>query len=411
MQCPSSVHVITGLWKHTGGPAESVPALCSALAHHGSRTTLATLAGDMAPTVQQAQANGVHVRLFSPTIKHSLWYSRSFSAASPELASAHDVVHVHGLWQFVDWKACAAALDLQRPLVISPRGSLMGTRLRRSRWKKLLAGLLFDRRNIQRATLLHATSSQEAEEIRRYGYRGPIAVIPNGISIPDLAAGDSPSLADSRLLARWPHLRNKRLMLFLSRIQPIKGLPTLVEAWATLASSFPDWHLVVAGPDEAGHTLEVEALVRRRGLDDRVTFTGALYGLDRDDALLACDFLVLPTTSENFGMVVAEALARARPVLTTHGAPWEGLATRGCGWWIPVGLDALVSSLPVVLSTPQVEMRLMGGRGRQWVSGTFSWTAAAQSLLCCYHWLVGEGVRTPDCVLFHRDELSHTVRR
>ena len=400
IRAPNSVHVITGLWKHTGGPAESVPALCVALQEAGSPTTIATLDGDMAPGVTRARTAGVDVRIFQPTFKHSVWYSRSFAVASPQLVMSHDVVHVHGLWQFVDWKACADAQTWNRPLVISPRGSLMRKRLQRSAWKKRVAGMLFDRRNITQATLMHATSEHEAEEIWHYGYKGPIAVIPNGIAIPDDVCEERTASDSERFYARWNHLRGQRLMLFLSRVQPIKGLSSLVEAWATLAAHHPDWHLVVAGPDERGHTMEISALAERRGLSGRVTFTGPLYDSDRTAAFAASEFLILPTMSENFGMVIAESLAHSRPVFTTFGAPWSQLPNRNCGWWVPIGADAMITALPAVLSMTRAQMRSMGNLGRQWMSESFSWSAVATSFSQSYRWITGSATDTPDCIRF-----------
>lgn len=397
-QAPACLHSYHSLWKHSGGPAACIPALCTGLVHRGLRVSLATLSGDLATSVHRARQAGVRVVTYERTTRHTIWYSRDLGRAAADLVATHDLAHVHGMWLYPSWKFCREALRQGRPLVISPHGSILPPSLRKSGWKKWLATLFCDGPHVRQATLLHATSIPEMESIRRYGYRGPVACIPNGIDPPPATVVDRRPALRAEFEGRWPELRGKRVVLYFSRIEPIKGVSHLAHAWADLARLHPDWHLVIAGPDERGHLRQVTDVLAAGGVLDRTTVTGAIYDDAREGLFATADLLVLPTLSENFGMVIGEALGHGLPVLTTHGAPWSGIEEHGCGWWIPVGREPLTTTLAVALSRPAAALREMGDRGRAWICGEQTWDRVAHRMADAYDWLLGRSTRRPETI-------------
>jgi len=366
----------------------------------GVDVTLATLAGDSAQTVEDAAAHGVRVLKFAPTFRHTIWYSSELHRQIERLASAHDVVHIHGIWQFPDWTAAAAARKVGAPYVITPHGSLQPARLRKSSLKKRVSSVLADRAMLYQASCLHATAPDEADAFRLYGYRGPIAMIPNGITPAGQIEADRAVALEAAFRRDFPETQGRRLLLFLSRIEPIKGVTTLARAWAECAGQFPDWHLVMVGPDERSHLQEVLAILRDGGVLDRTTITGPLYGDRKTAAYLASELFVLPTISENFGLVIGEALSHRLPVITTTGAPWPGIVEHGCGWWIEPSQTALASTLREALPLPRAELAARGERGSAWIARDFTWEAESRLLLETYAWLLGSGARRPDFVSF-----------
>jgi len=394
------LHVITGLWKDTGGPSEVIPAICTAMVEAGVDVTLATLAGDSAESVEDAAAHGVRVLKFAPSIRHTIWYSRELHRQIGPLVSEHDVVHIHGIWQFPDWAAAAAARRAGVPYVITPHGSLQPARLRKSSLKKRLSAILADRAMLNQAGCLHATAPSEADAFRLYGYRGPIAMIPNGITPAGRIEPGRAAMLDAAFRRDFPETQGRRLLLFLSRIEPIKGVTTLARAWAECARQFPDWHLVVVGPDERSHLQEVLAILRDGGVLDRTTITGPLYGDRKTAAYLASELFVLPTISENFGLVIGEALLHRLPVITTTGAPWPGIVEHRCGWWIEPSQNALVDALHEALPLPRMELAARGDRGAAWISRDFTWESESRLLLQTYEWMLGRQSHRPDFVAF-----------
>jgi len=303
-------------------------------------------------------------------------------------ARAPDVIHTHGMWESVGHWAAKWALRYRVPLVIQPHGMLEPWALGHKAWKKRIGMALFQRNDLDAARVLIATSSQEYESIRKLGLRQPIAVIPNGVGL-----GVSRGAGDE--LPRRPE--RVRSVLFLSRIHPKKGLLNLMHAWSRLAPR--GWRLRIAGPDEGGHLAEVMALAQQLGIAESVEYVGEVDGERKSETYRDADVFVLPTFSENFGVVVAEALAHGLPVITTRGAPWADLEAQRCGWWINIGVEPLVEALRAATGLNDEARGAMGERGRALVQ-RYDWRDISKQTVDVYRWIVGRG---PKPVSVHSD--------
>lgn len=292
-----------------------------------------------------------------------------------------DVVHLHGTWIPLLALASYLANSKNIPVVISPHGCLEPLALSHRRWKKKLALVLYQKRVYSKAALMVATAKPELQNIRRLVSTVPVAVIPHGVDMP----------------SRGVHSRGiVRKLLFLSRIHPIKGLADLVGAWALVRRE--GWKVVVAGPDEAGHVAEIREKIGALGLADDFEFPGLVTG-DRKEALFSeAEIFVLPTYSENFGIVIAEALSRGLPVITTTGAPWEEIKSWRCGWWVAPGVEGIAGALVAAMNTPRDELHEMGRRGMQLVRENYSWERIGRSAREMYEWILGQSKQCPDFV-------------
>lgn len=365
------VHVVPHIDQEAAGPSYSVPRLCQSLAACGNEVELTCIAA-------RGDIPGVALDL------HPQWpilgrfaVSTSLAHALGRKAQAVDVVHNHSLWSMVNVAAGWVVPGRRAKLVTSPRGTLSVWALSRSRGVKRILWPL-QRRVLARADLLHATSDVELQEIRAQGFTAPVAVVPNGIDLPDLP----PLRPDTGV----------RTLLFLSRIHPTKGLDRLLHAWAQLQPRHPQWRLVIAGRGEPAHMQEVQALAATLGVQ-RVEFPGPLYGAAKAKAYFGADLFVLPTHSENFGMVVAEALAHGCPAVVSRGAPWPGLEPEGCGWWVDNSVQTLTAALDAAMQLPPEQLAAMGLRGRAWMERDFGWTAIGQKMDAAYRWLLAGGER------------------
>jgi glycosyltransferase involved in cell wall biosynthesis len=291
-----------------------------------------------------------------------------------------DLLHNHGVWMMPNIYAGIAAREAQLPLVFAPRGMFSEWAMASSWGRKSIAWwCLGQRRAVAAATCFHATSESEAQDIRRLGLTQPIAVVPNGIDIPEIEDDERAKDSDGRLR-----------LLFLSRIHPKKGLFTLLRAWQQLEHRYPEWDLILAGPDDGGHLKEVQAMVKELALR-RVAFPGPVYGNAKQTLYRNANLFILPTHSENFGVAVAEALSYSLPVITTTGAPWGELEDRQCGWWIKLSEANLASVLQDAMALPENNRRGMGRRGRLWMQEKFCWPQIAKSMKGLYEWILGGG--------------------
>lgn len=369
------MHVVPHLDQEAAGPTQSVMRLCESLALLGHDVDIHTMAAGRTP-------RGARLRV------HSEWSFPPRFGFSPRLlpqlrheVKYADILHNHSLWSFPNM-AAGFASGRGAALVTSPRGTLAPAARSRSHWRKRMFGLL-QRPAIERAACLHATSQMELHDIREMGLRHPVILLPNGIDVPSIA---------------WeaPVAERRRRILFLGRLHPIKGLELLLEVWAALQHRHTEWELVIAGRGDPDYIVTLKQQASSLQLA-RCEFHGPVYADAKDAMFHSSELFVLPTHTENFGMVVAEAQARAIPVITTKGAPWAGLELNGSGWWVERNLEALEAALDEAMRKSPAELARMGQNGREWMIRDFEWSAIAQTMINAYQW-IREGGSVPACI-------------
>ena len=373
------VHVVPSVSLTSSGPSYSVVRLCEATIAAGEEVALATLdLGPATPLPAFAQrfprGRGPGGLGRSPALKRWLDEQVRRGGAS--------IVHSHGMWQMSAVYPAWAVRKGAAKLIVAPRGSLSPWAMRNGSGAKRLFWPVLQKPALMRAACFHATAETEYEDIRRCGFRQPVAVIPNGVDLPPLP---EPSAASGRIL------------LFLGRLHPTKGADVLIDAWRLVQDRFPHWRLVIAGDDVDpwGKASGYMDRLRRRAAAGaaRVTFTGELLGRAKWDAYRNAALYVLPSHTESFGMTVAEALAAGVPVVTTRGTPWREMESRGVGWWIETGPAALAACLQEALTLDASTLRRMGLRGRAWMAEAFSWADVGRRMARTHDWLLGGGAQ------------------
>lgn len=297
-----------------------------------------------------------------------------------------NIIHDHGLWGPLNWNSTRLAIKNEIPLVISTRGTLTTWALKYKGLKKKIVWNLFQKDILCAAKLLHTTSFAEAEQLRQIGLRNPIAVIPNAIQLPE----------ESEFSAERSSNSPEKIALFLSRIHPVKGLLNLIQAWHV--SRPAGWRLSIVGPNENGHRSEVERLVNDLGLSGVIDFVGAVTSTEKWDYYRRANLFILPSYSENFGLVIAEALATGLPVITTQNTPWKALQEHQCGWWINSDDTALAEAISQATSLTNSQLTDMGRRGIALIKNEYQWESAAQKMIKAYQWVLGNEHR-PDFII------------
>lgn len=283
----------------------------------------------------------------------------------------------------------------RRPYLVSPHGMLDPWALANARWKKRLAAVLYERKHLRHAACLHALCASEAHSMRTYGLTNPIAIIPNGIELPDIDHGDTAA----QVLPGLPE--DKRVLLFLGRLHPKKGLPALLRAWSILsrkkAPDLGNWRLAIAGWDQGGHRAELEVLAMEESIGDAALFLGPKFGRDKEALLRRADAFVLPSQSEGLPMAVLEAWAYRLPVLMTEACNLPEGFDAGAAARIDLEPAPMAEALGAFLAQSDDVHRTMGAKGRALVKERFIWEKACESLYAVYRWVLGGGA-PPPCV-------------
>lgn len=282
-----------------------------------------------------------------------------------------DVVHVNCCWMPLSSMIVFWAKERGLRVVYTPHGMLMSRIVRRNYWtRKLPAIILYQRRAIQLSDTIHATAEGEKQDILSLGWNKNIHIIGNCINVDDITMKSS-----------W---KKRNVILFLGRVHFHKGIRYLIEAVAKLKDQIDGYVVKIAGPGDETYVNELKSLAQKLGVADQVQFIGSVFGKDKFDLYREADLFVLPTHSENFGIVVTEALACGTPVVTTKGAPWAELESHHCGWWTEIGADPTAEALKSFLSLSESDLELMGRNGRALVEERYSCQKIAQEFMTLY---------------------------
>ncbi|MBQ9694686.1 MAG: glycosyltransferase [Kiritimatiellae bacterium] len=349
------VHLVAGCWANGGGLSELVAATALAQAQAGHAVTLLFLDGEAEhPLVEVCRQAGVEVRIFHRSAPVRLFFSWDlFRHLDAYMRDAWHL-YLYSCWTFPVWWGAFRARCLRVPYSVAPQGCLDPVRRAFGRVRKRIAWALFDRYLLARAAWLHATAETEATWMRAAlgNVCPPIRLIPNGV--------------DDALFDGVPPQPRTQTVLYLGRLHPLKGLDLLLEAWRRLENK-DGWELVIAGPDD-GVALSDESQVRQ---------LPPCYGVAKVRLLKSAALVVLPTRSENFGIIVAEALWCRTPVICTKGAPWACLGE----WWVDISAEALATALQKLMTMTPVEREISFAERFAAAPVDYNWHTIAEQLL------------------------------
>jgi len=379
----SVVHIVPSVARESSGPSYSVVSLCKSLIRNKLDVKLVALDWGTLP------ANLNFIKTFkvgkilrlgrSPSLYK--WIYRHVKL------SRVDILHNHGMWQLNALYPGWIAKKIKVTLVTSPRGTFSRWAMKNGSSLKFLFWFFLQKPSLKCTTCFHATSESEYQDIRRLGFKQPVAIIPNGIDIPKLTEKKVGSL---------------KTLLFLGRIHHVKGLELLLTAWQKTQSKFTDWQLIIVGSDngyygKSGYLEELQNLSYQLNLQ-RVKFVGELNGKEKLQAYRDANLFILPSYSENFGVTVAEALSSGTPVITTKGAPWGELQSKGAGWWVDANIESLSNCMMDALHLSSSDLEGMGACGREWMKNEFSWDEVGEKMSSTYQWLCNDSESIPPWV-------------
>lgn len=297
---------------------------------------------------------GCSIKFFNVLDLIILFFS-TFNIYHPRTNKLHDIslIHIHGLWHPIILVFYRITIFYKIPYVVNLRGMLLPYAISQKKFKKFIAFILYQRRILNKARLLISSSTNELNDCIKYKFKSPSVFVPNPVALSNHGIKSHKS-------------SNTFIFSFVGRLHPIKGIDIFIEA----LSSFKHYNYIfqIIGPDNHNYISYLKRLINKNKLNKNVHYLGEKVGLELDNIMRLCDVLVLPSHSENFGLVVAESLNKGIPVLTTNSTPWTDLVKYKCGWVVDPSVEGLRQGIRCCLNTPKDLLITMGNNGRKFIS-------------------------------------------
>ena len=374
------LHIAASLDTEYGGPTEVVLGLTQALQKKGAEVSV------FAPSINTKTAytknhNGVTLRFFPTSAFFKLWlfHSSSLTKALRKEISSFDMVHIHDLWHHANFSAYRAAKVMKKHYVVTIHGELEPWCLLQSAFRKKIYSSLIQKRILKEASALHAITENEVKNISNYVDTDNVLYIPNGLDLNNWNKMPEKSSIEKR----FPQLKDKKVILFMGRIHPKKGLDILAKSFGVIAGKNQDVCLLVAGTGDVKYINKVRMMFENEGVSDKVVFTGMLTGDEKAAALAAADIFVLPSYSEGFSIAILEAMICGLPVIITHQCNFPEIEKTKAGIIINPNPEQLTEAITTLLNKPQLRKE-MGGNGQLLVRTKYTWDSVAEEMMAAY---------------------------
>lgn len=372
----------------SGGAAAACLSLCTELACRGHEISIyTTMEGPGEEWREKTQAYGISVRRFG-VLRAAYGVSLGLFRELGRALRKADVVHIHGIYRFHFLAAAFWCRRYRVPYIVKTMGMLDPFLFRVRRWRKWPAEKLLISPALARASAVQFTAEEEMLLAVQSGLFRPNngRAVSNGIIVPEAVeleeCTDSASGVEE-FRRRFPETIGKKLILFLSRIDFKKGLDILAQAFGIVFRTCPNTHLVIVGHDE-GYEQQARRYLSQEGVSEHVTFTGMLLGTAKAGAYRSASVFVLPSYTENFGMVVCEAMSHAIPIVISNRVNiWREIERARAG--IVTDCDPIETAAAIlkVIADPKFA-KMMAERGRRLVTERFSAPVVAEEMLSAY---------------------------
>lgn len=374
------LHITASMSSEWGGPTKVVAELTEKLVEKGIEITIFS-PFRQGEELKVVKPKGVKLRLFHQSFIDKLWtsYSLELQRAIQKEVNNFDIIHIHEIWHYPHYIAYRAAKKAGKPYVITIHGALDPWCLNYKSFKKKIYSLLIQKRILKESNVIHAITNEEVRQIENFISNKKITMIPNGINPEDFT--NLPFRKELEKL--YPKLIGKKVLFFLGRIHPKKGLDLLVKVFGIITRERDDVRLLIAGPDSDGYEAKVKQILEKERTLDKVIFTGMLKDQNKLVALGGADIFILPSYSEGFSMAILEAMISKLPVIITSQCNFPEVDEYKAGIVIEPDSKQFVEALNTLLSNSKL-CKKTGENGRKLVLEKFTWNKIADKMIQVY---------------------------
>ncbi|TFE66586.1 glycosyltransferase [Methylacidiphilum caldifontis] len=373
--------VICSLSIRHGGPTQACLDTAECLQKRGHSVEIYTtedLQNDDLPFISKLQNKGISIHIFPITLRYFFltryhYFSLPLARFLSKNISKFDLVYIYSLYRFPPTISCFYSRKYKIPYIMNPHGSLDPYLYKKNRVIKSLYEKAIEFKNLNHAAAIHYTSREERDLVSPLNIKARNFIIPHGINLAHYVNHPCP-------YQLFPELREKKVLLFLGRINFKKGLDLLIPAFAKMVKEIPTLVLVLAGPDNEEYGTKVKEWIKEYGLEEKTIFTGMLLEEKKRAILSLADLFVLPSYTENFGIAVAEAMAMEKAVVISDKVNiWQEVKDAGAGLVVSCNVDEIAEACIKILQDPNLAKE-MGKRGRKLVENRYSIEATTQVL-------------------------------
>lgn len=322
-----------------------------------------------------------NINVFKKTYNNSYAYSKDLKTFLKK--ENYDLIHTHGIWQYLSYLVLSMNNKKNTPYIVSPHGMLDEWALNNSKWKKKLLYTLYEKRFLEKASCIHALNREEAESIKKLGLNTPICIIPNGIEIPSEVDSLEP-IWDTKIV------KNKKVLLFLGRIHPKKGIDNLIDAWEKLVidNLNEEWILVISGWSKDNYDKQIKEKVKNKNLQNDILFTGAVIDNQKVSVLQNADAFILPSFSEGLPMSILEAMSYKLPVLMTKECNLNSAFDSNSAIQIEPNVDSIYNKIKELNSLSDYSRNELAKKGFDFVKNDYTWDKITKDFIDVYSWIL-----------------------
>jgi poly(glycerol-phosphate) alpha-glucosyltransferase len=316
--------------------------------------------------------------IFSFVKENFFFYSKHFRRKLKTIKGKDEIIHLHSLWMY---PSLILSKTKSVKKIISPHGMLDNWALNNGKLKKKISLFLFEKKNLKTASCIHALCYQEYLDIRKINTTTPVAIIPNGINLPE-------EIVVKR--------RSKKYILFLARLHPKKGLDNLIEAWANINTQ--DWELWIVGPDEGEYEYKIQKKnkILQTG-KKKIIFINGVFGKEKEKIYREASSFILPSFSEGLPMTILEAWSYKLPVLMTKECNLENAFGKNAAFEILSSIEGIEEGIVNVINMEPRLLKKIGDNGFELVKSVYTWEVVSRKMVKMYSWVLKE-IDKPDFI-------------